>query len=172
MVQEGIDVAVIFNALRVLRIRPLRATRYRLSPQKIEQLRSEHQQLVPVLDQLTAVIDQLPGLGLAEALPVLTRLDMVLREQLLPHEHEDDRELYPVIAALLGGDDPMAAMSHTHREIFRLHRHFSAGVARLAVEAEDPALLLELQRILHALDAILRLHFAQEEEIYQSVAEN
>lgn len=30
--------------------------------------------------------------------------------------------------------------------------------------------LHELQRLLHALDAILRLHFAQEEEVYQSLS--
>ena len=94
----------------------------------------------------------------------------MLQEQLLPHEHADDREVYPVIAGLLGGDDPMAAMSQSHREIFRLHRLFSDGVARLRAQPGDATPLPALQRTLHALDAILRLHFAQEEEIYQSVA--
>jgi hypothetical protein len=61
-------------------------------------------------------------------------------------------------------------MSHTHREIFRLQRQFGAGVARLRARPGDAAVLGGLQRILHALEAILRLHFAQEEEIYQSVA--
>jgi hypothetical protein len=30
--------------------------------------------------------------------------------------------------------------------------------------------MVELQRLLYSLDAILRLHFAQEEEIYQNLA--
>ena len=40
------------------------------------------------------------------------------------------------------------------------------------VDAErdpDPRVLQDLQRTLYALDAILRLHFAQEEEIYHSL---
>jgi hypothetical protein len=96
----------------------------------------------------------------------------MLREQLLPHEREDDRELYPLVANLLGGDDPMAAMSRTHREIFRLHRRLSMGIARLPKPDPDvdPRAVQDLQRILHALDAIVRLHFAQEEEIYESLA--
>ncbi|MGB3704042.1 MAG: heavy metal translocating P-type ATPase [Castellaniella sp.] len=172
LVQEAIDVAVIINALRVLRIRPLRAARYRMAAGDLERLHAEHQRLAPVLEHLDAAIDRLPSMSPEEALPMLTELDTVLKEQLLPHESADDRDVYPAIAGLLGGDDPMAAMSHAHREIFRLHRSLGAGVTRLAAQPQDRATLYDLQRILHALDAILRLHFAQEEEIYQSVAED
>lgn len=167
--QEAIDVAVILNALRALRIRPLRAVRYGLSPEELAHLREEHAHLMPVLDQLSALADRLPLMPDAQLRPALTELEAMLRNELLPHESEDDREVYPAVAALLGGDDPMAAMSRTHREIFRLHRRLGAGIARLEPEG-DPAARQDLQRTLHALDAILRLHFAQEEEIYQSLA--
>ncbi len=170
VVQEAIDVAVIVNALRVLRIRPLRAVRYRLAAADAERLRAEHRRLAPVLDRLGAVIARLRSADPAGALSVLTDLDTLLRDQVIPHEAADDRDVYPVIAELLGGDDPMAAMGHTHREIFRLHRLFGAGIARLRAQPTDVDALHDVQRILHALDAILRLHFAQEEEIYQSVA--
>lgn len=172
LVQEAIDVAVIINALRVLRIRPLRAARHRLAAADVERLRAEHQRLAPVLDHLDTAIGRLASMHPHEALPALTALDTLLQAQLLPHESADDRDVYPAIAGLLGGDDPMAAMSHSHREIFRLHRSFSAGIARLKTQPADTALLHDLQRSLHALDAILRLHFAQEEEIYQSVSED
>lgn len=168
--QELIDVAVILNALRALRIRPLRASRYSLPSRELERLRSEHAQLAPVLDHLTSVADRLMSLRGAEARRVLGELDTLLRERLLPHESEDDRAVYPVVATLLGGDDPMAAMSRTHREIFRLHRRLRAAISSLHREVPDPAALKEVQRILYALDAILRLHFAQEDEIYQSLA--
>lgn len=168
LLQEAIDVAVILNALRALRIPPSRAIHYSLSPDQLLHLREEHARLAPVLDRLSAVADRLPLLHEAERLPTLAGLDALLREQLLPHESEDDRHVYPAVAALLGGDDPMAAMSRTHREIFRLHRRLGAGIARLA-QAADTDTLQDLQRTLHALDAILRLHFAQEEEIYQSL---
>ena len=170
LLQEAIDVAVIVNALRVLRVRPLRIFRYRMAPEDVARLRADHQRLAPVLDHLGTVIARLPEMPSAEVPPVLVDLDTHLREELLPHESADDRELYPVIADMLGGDDPLAAMSHSHREIFRLHRLFSAGVARLAAQPEDVATRRELQRLLYALDTVLRLHFAQEEEIYQSLS--
>ncbi|MHB8678171.1 MAG: heavy metal translocating P-type ATPase [Rudaea sp.] len=170
ILQEAIDVAVILNALRVLRIHPLRAVRHSLPAQELTRLRDEHRGLAPVLDHLTAVADRLPALDGAEAMRALTDLDTLLRERLLPHESDDDRNVYPAVAALLGGDDPMAAMSRTHREIFRLHHQLSANIMRLSASVPDAGALRDLQRMLYALDAILRLHFAQEEEIYQSLA--
>ena len=119
---------------------------------------------------MTAVADRLPTLRGKDLTTALEALDVALREQLLPHESEDDRHVYPEVAALLGGDDPMAAMSRTHREIFRLHRQLDAAIARLPAHESGRGSLRELQRTLYALDAILRLHFAQEEEIYQSLA--
>jgi hypothetical protein len=53
-------------------------------------------------------------------------------------------------------------MSSMHREIYRLSR----TIDRLASEeAPDEATLHDLRKALYALDAILRLHFAQEEEV-------
>lgn len=170
ILQESIDVAVILNALRALRIQPLRASRYSLPPAELDHLRTEHEHLAPVLDHITMVADRLTSVRGAEATRMLGELDTLLRERLLPHEREDDREVYPAVAALLGGDDPMAAMSRTHREIFRLHRRFSGLAAQWDPREPDPTALRDVQRTLYALDAILRLHFAQEEEIYQSLS--
>lgn len=170
ILQELIDVAVILNALRALRIQPLRASRYSLAPEELGHLRTEHEHLAPVLDHITAVADRLTSIRGTEAIRVLGELDTLLREKLLPHEREDDREVYPAVAVLLGGDDPMAAMSRTHREIFRLHQRFSGLASQLNPQEPDPAALRDVQRTLYALDAILRLHFAQEEEIYQSLS--
>lgn len=171
LLQEIIDVAVILNALRALRIQPLRASRSSLSADESARLRAEHEQLAPVLDRLTEVADRLPTLSGAERVPLLTELDALLQQQLLPHERADDRQVYPAVAALLGGDDPLAAMSRTHREIFVLYQRLNRLISGLPPQGPDPGTLRELQRALYALDAILRLHFAQEEEIYQSLAQ-
>ncbi|MBS0382380.1 MAG: heavy metal translocating P-type ATPase, partial [Proteobacteria bacterium] len=93
ILQELIDVAVILNALRVLRVQPLRASRYGLSPDELGRLHADHEQLAPVLDRLTSVADRLASLRGTEASRALNQLDVMLREQLLPHEHEDDREV-------------------------------------------------------------------------------
>ncbi len=168
--QEAIDVAVILNALRVLRIQPLRTSQYRLDPAQVEHLHAEHRELEPVLDRLSAVADRLPTLQGDAFVAAVREVEAMLRERVLPHEQADDHEVYPQIAALLGGDDPLAAMSRSHREIFRLHRRLAGLVAGLSAPQVDARARQELQRTLHALDAILRLHFLQEEEIYQNLA--
>lgn len=171
LLQEIIDVAVILNALRALRIHPLRASRSSLSADESARLRADHEQLAPVLDRLTEVADRLPTLPGGERVSMLTELDSMLQRELLPHERADDRQVYPAVAALLGGDDPLAAMSRTHREIFVLYQRLNRLISGLPPQGPDPGTLRDLQRILYALDAILRLHFAQEEEIYQSLAQ-
>ena len=89
---------------------------------------------------------------------------------MLAHERADEAQLHPQIADLIGGRDPMAAISRTHREIAHLGRRFSRVVADLPAAGPDADEITELRRILHTLEAILRLHFAQEDEIYESVA--
>jgi hypothetical protein len=110
-------------------------------------------------------------LPLAAVRTELLELDELLRGRLLPHEHRDDAELYPTVAGMLGGEDPMAAMSRTHREILHLVGLLHRMILDLSPEGPDSAVLRELQRILYGLDAILRLHFAQEEEIYHALAD-
>ena len=94
-----------------------------------------------------------------------------MRGQLVPHEQRDDQEVYPGLARLVGGEDPMAAMSTTHREIFRiarLLRHMTEGIPP---EGPDAASLREFQRLLYGLDAIVRLHCAQEDELFHALGE-
>ncbi|MFI4941040.1 MAG: heavy metal translocating P-type ATPase, partial [Burkholderiales bacterium] len=167
--QELIDVAVIANALRALYIKPLRASQHMLSADEAQRLKSEHDVLAPVLDELSFLADRLTSLPPQEARVALIKLDTMLREHLMPHERQDDSRVYPVLALLLGGDDPMAAMSRTHQEIFDLGRRLKRSVNAMSHNAATPETLRNLQRILYSLDAILRLHFAQEEEIYQTL---
>jgi hypothetical protein len=124
---------------------------------------------MPELDQLGQVADTLDRLPVEEAVTELRRIDTFLQEELLPHEQQDDREIYPVLSGLLGGEDPMAAMSLTHGEIFRLVGLFHRLVEDVSVEGPDELDLFDLRRVLYGLHAVLRLHFAQEEELYQSL---
>jgi len=107
----------------------------------------------------------------------LIALDVLLREELLPHEREDEQTLYPMLAALLRSTnptnptDPMGAMSRTHREIFHLARLYDRLIADLPEGPLQEVEVAELRRLLYSLSAILRLHFAQEEEIFQSIVD-
>jgi hypothetical protein len=71
---------------------------------------------------------------------------------------------------LLGGEDPLAALSSSHREIFRLSRLIHRGVAELPAQGPDAAAVVQWQRLLIALEAIVRLHMAQEDELFHALA--
>ena len=168
LVQELIDVAAIGNALRALRAGPL-ALRGLLAPQEAGRLSDEHAQLEQVLERLRAVAEDLPAQDGARALASLRQLDQALNARLLPHERADERDLLPHMGRLVGGEDPMATLSSSHREIFRLARLISRGVAELPAQGPDAAGAARMQRLLVALEAIVRLHMEQEEELFHAL---
>ncbi|MEQ6290838.1 heavy metal translocating P-type ATPase [Vogesella sp. GCM10023246] len=168
LLQEVIDVAVILNALRARQSGPSAANQ--MSPQDAAELSAEHRELESLLGQVAQLADRLPDLPGPQAVAELTSLHLALNEQLLPHEQQEDHELYPQLARKLGGDDPMAAMSGTHREIFRITRLLDCLIGDLPVDGPSPQAVQELQRLLYGLDAILHLHFSQEEELYHSLS--
>ncbi|MGA8755235.1 MAG: heavy metal translocating P-type ATPase, partial [Stellaceae bacterium] len=171
ILQEAIDVAVILNALRALRIRGPRDGREPVTQAQLGALKREHDELSPILEKVRSTAERLVIIPPHRVAAELSVLNELLREQLLPHERQDDAQIYPAMARLIGGDDPLATMSRTHREIHHLARLLSRMAKDLPTAGPDPATLAEIQRILHGLDAILRLHFAQEDEIYHTLAE-
>jgi iron-sulfur cluster repair protein YtfE (RIC family) len=171
VLQEAIDVAVILNALRALHVHGPREGREALTQTQFGALKKEHDELAPILERVRSTADRLAVVPGDEVAAELSDLNELLRELLLPHERQDDAQIYPAMARLIGGDDPLAAMSRMHREIHHRARLLSRMAKDLPPTGPDPGTLAEIQRILHGLDAILRLHFAQEDEIYHTLAE-
>ena len=66
-------------------------------------------------------------------------------QRVLAHEQADEAQLHPQIADLIGGRDPMAAISRTHREIAHLGRRFSRLVADLPAAGPDADEITELR---------------------------
>ena len=172
LVQEGIDVAVILNALRVRggghRRRRIPATDADLARHFV----AEHQILRPGLDRLRAAADLLGSEPDAETIAVVRAVHCFLVEDLAPHEAAEGAELYPVLDRLLGGSESTVTMSRAHTEIARLIRRLGRVLDDLDPEHPDEADVLELRRLLYGLHAILRLHFAQEEEGYFSLLDD
>ena len=166
---EVIDVAAILNSLRVLRVSIPGRSKITLPATEIAQLKSEHEDLSRLLDHLRALADRLAALSPAEAAVALTEADILAR-RLLRHEREDDTRLYPLIERMLGGSDPMASMHRAHREVQQLGGLFGRMVTDLPPggAAEE---LNDFRQLLYALDAILHLHFAQEDAMYYGLAD-
>jgi Hemerythrin HHE cation binding domain/haloacid dehalogenase-like hydrolase len=169
LIQELIDVASILNALRAL------SSGRRRGPAKpatdvAERFRSEHQEFAPELQRIRTVADRLGTLPPDETRADLEAVRWFIVERLPRHEEEEEAAVYPVVAKLMGGEDPMASMARAHIEIDHLARVFQSLLDDLPPDGPDPDDLLDLRRVLYGLHAILRLHFAQEEEAYAWLA--
>ena len=79
--------------------------------------------------------------------------------------------MYPLLASAMGSDDATAALHRTHTEIFHLIRLYERLVTELGPDGPGPDDRTDLRRLLYGLDAILRLHMAQEEELYGSLGD-
>ncbi len=168
--QEVIDVLAIGTALRALRApRALRHTGA-VPDAWSHQLAEGHGPLRLVLEDLRSVALVLDTADEATALASLREVAARISEEVVPHEREDESRIYPGVAERLGGTDPLAPMSRTHQEIFHLASLLDRLVDDGSVDTFGDEDRSEARRILYALDAILRLHFAQEEELLTSIA--
>ncbi|MFE2994664.1 heavy metal translocating P-type ATPase [Nocardia sp. NPDC059246] len=172
LLQEAIDVAVILNALRALRGNP--AARLDLpadTEELLHRFAAEHDVLQDALAKLRAVADRVADRPDDAALAALDSVHRFLIEDLLPHEVAEETQLYPALAAPLGGTEATATMSRAHAEIQRLATrigtHLELAHARGGF---DPDQIDDLLACLYGLHAVLRLHFVQEEENYFALA--
>ncbi|OOP65245.1 ATPase P [Arthrobacter sp. SRS-W-1-2016] len=162
VLQEIIDVLAIGIALRA--VIPGKSHTINMVPADIataQQLKSQHEAMSAVVEQIRAVADTLTTRdhNLAPARALLHRLET----ELLPHERADEELLVPLVARALGGTNATADMSRTHAEI----EHLISRLHRLLNGFENdarPEDIIELRRLLYGLYAILRLHNALEEE--------
>ncbi|MBT8227851.1 MAG: cadmium-translocating P-type ATPase [Dactylosporangium sp.] len=168
--QEAIDVLVILNALRVL-IDPNRSTALRPDTQELlHHFATEHEFLRDALADLRATADLIAAAPDGpKTFAALERIQRRLIEEILPHEHAEEHRLYPALAGPLGGDTTVG-LSRTHVEIDRLAgriaTHLRLADQRRLRQDQIPDLLASL----YGLDAVLRLHFSQEEEQVFSLA--
>jgi heavy metal translocating P-type ATPase len=165
LIQELIDVASILNALRALG-GGSRPSGGRETTDVAERFRVEHREFAPELVRVRWVADRLGQLPPDEVRRELEAVRRFVVERLPQHEEEEEAAVYPVVARLMGGEDPMSSMARAHIEISHLARVFRQLLDDLPEEGPTPDDLVDLRRVLYGLHAILRLHFAQEEEAY------
>jgi len=171
ILQELIDVVVILNALRALTGGTAKVPRYPGWTAIRTRLEAEHAELRPLIAQVQRTADLLDGMEPATVRAHLETLADQLETRLLRHEQEEETTVYPALSAAMGGGDPMAVLSGSHREIFHLVRLLRRQTSALAGDGADGDDLRDIRRVLYGLHAILNLHMDQEEEIYQTISD-
>ena len=167
IVQEVIDVAVILNALRALSP-GYGHGRGHMTAAVGRELHRDHLALIGNLDRLRSIVD-----GLDDATPecgalLIVEANKVVQEQVVAHERDDEGNVYPRLARILQESHSLSAMSRAHREILHLARLLARVVGDLSTEKVDRYLLRDAQRIIEAIETLVRMHTAQEEDIYEA----
>ena len=131
-----------------------------------EPLREEHKELLPHIEQLRVAANEVGASPLEAMRRAVDEAYDFLVGHLIPHAQAEDAALYPVVGRIMGAPEATATMHRDHVEVGHLTQQLGALRARLASGAADEALQRELRRVLYGLYALVRVHFAKEEEVY------
>jgi heavy metal translocating P-type ATPase len=166
LTQEVIDVAVILNALRAL-TSGHKLGRRKMPADAAMTLRHDHERMEMALDRLREIADGLDTAEGQSAVTLILEADDIVSQQIVEHEREDERAVYPRVSKFLADRHGLGAMSRAHREIIhkaRLLRRLADG---LTARDADHYLIRDAQRVIEAVEALVRLHNVQEEDIYE-----
>ena len=168
IVQEAIDVAVILNALRALQ--PARGRAQRTIPATMgREMHRDHVALVASLDRLRSIADALDDTAPEDAAALIVEANGIVQSEVVEHERNDEGSVYPRLARVLTDGHGLSAMSRAHREILHLARLLARVVEDLPTEKIDRYLVRDAQRVIEGIEALVRIHTAQEEDIYDAV---
>jgi hemerythrin-like domain-containing protein len=137
----------------------------------MQPLRDEHAELLPLIEAMRGVADDVGSIPLGELLARITEVSAFLREHLIPHAKAEEAVLYPEVELAMGAPRATASMSRDHVEVAALAEELGQIEGRLEAGDASPALLADARRVLYGLYALVKLHFTEEEEIYVPVLE-
>jgi hemerythrin-like domain-containing protein len=129
-------------------------------------LRDEHKELFPSVDRIRQVAELIGEAPIAETHKGVEEVYDFLANHLKPHAEAEDSALYPVVQKMLGSPDATKTMSRDHVEVGR----YIEELASLKKDIGNVALTSEqaqaLRRVLYGVYALVKVHFAKEEEVY------
>ncbi len=169
LMQEGIDILAILNALRALGGGRSSPSRRKVSANGRElalRLADDHQMLRPRIRELAGLAGRLMLLSNNDAMVQLERAKRMLENELIPHEKMEQKDIFPLLVHMLDGADPTGPLIETHHEIFRLVRLYCRLLEQLPPGGPGAEEIRDLQRVLYSLHAIAEMHISQEEELY------
>jgi soluble P-type ATPase len=169
ILQELIDVAVILNALRALKPAAARSGKS-MTAAAGRELHHNHLALLRSLDRLRSIVDALDDAVPERAAALIAEANLLVQDKVVAHERDDEGHVYPQLAEVLREAHGLSAMSRAHREILHLARLLARVAKDLPLENVDRYLIRDAQRLIEAVETLVRLHTAQEEDIYDAVA--
>src|SRR5512135_3281830 len=114
-------------------------------------LREEHKELLPEIEALRQVADQI---GTAPLLTLREQIDAVydfLAHHLIPHAEAEEKALYPVVVKVMGAPEATATMSRDHVEVRRLTDELGSLRSHLVSETISEDQEKALRRVLYGL---------------------
>ena len=129
-------------------------------------LRDEHKELIPHIEKILEVANSIPDAPLEQIRDRVQEVYEFLAYHLIPHAQAEDAALYPAVQRALGSPDSTRTMSRDHVEV----GYYIAELARLQQDI-SPHNFQELHRVLYGLYALVKVHFAKEEEVYIPILE-
>lgn len=166
LTQEAIDVAVILNALRAL-TPGYRFGRPAMPAATATALRQDHERLEGQLNRLREIADALDDADADHAVSLISEANEIVAQHIVKHEREDETTTYPNLSKYLSGSHGLGAMSRAHREIIHLARLLSQLSDGVTAKDADRYLIRDAQRAIESVEALVRIHNAQEEDIYE-----
>jgi hemerythrin-like domain-containing protein len=139
------------------------------TPSITQPLRDEHQELLPLIEQMRTAAE---AVGEAPIEAVRERLDAVyefLVDHLIPHAEAEDASLYPVVARLMGAPEATETMSREHIVVGRMTEELASlrsEVSALDTETIEKPQAADLRRVLYGLYTLVKTHFDNEESVY------
>ena len=133
-------------------------------------LRLEHELLDAPLNRLREIADGLDDAESSAAVELILEANQVVTRRIVEHERADESNVYPRLARFLTDSHGLGAMSRAHREILHLTRLLDRLATDLTPADADRYLIRDAQRVIEAIEALVRLHNAQEEDIYEHAA--
>ncbi|WP_126398971.1 heavy metal translocating P-type ATPase [Blastochloris tepida] len=166
LTQEAIDVAVILNALRAL-APGHRFGRRPMPAATAMALRQDHERMEVDLDRLREIADALDDARGAAAVALISEANDIVSRRIAQHEHDDEARVYPDLAKYLASGPGLGAMGRAHREILHLARLLARLAGSLDAVDADRYLIRDAQRVIESVESLVRIHNAQEEDIYE-----
>lgn len=129
-------------------------------------LREEHKELFPHVDQIRQVAELIGEASIEDIQHGVEQVHDFLANHLKPHAEAEDVALYPVVQKVLGSPDATKTMSRDHVEVGRYIEELAllkkeiSGTVLTTLQAQS------LRRVLYGVYALVKVHFAKEEEVY------